>query len=76
MNVGDRLDISSVGDPDRRIRMFLGLLDPEPDPLIRGTDPASDPGSGSFPFLIKMLSRLKYGTGNASKIKILHKILA
>jgi hypothetical protein len=22
-----------------RIRMFLDLLDPDPDPLIRGTDP-------------------------------------
>jgi hypothetical protein len=21
------------------IRMFLGLLDPDPDPLLRGTDP-------------------------------------
>jgi hypothetical protein len=25
----------------RRIQMFLGLLDPDPDPLVRGTD--SDP---------------------------------
>jgi hypothetical protein len=26
--------------------MFLGLLDPDPDPLVRGTDPdtAPDPG--------------------------------
>jgi hypothetical protein len=23
----------------RRIRMFLGLLDPESDPLVRGMDP-------------------------------------
>ncbi len=23
----------------RRIHMFLGLLDPDPDPLVRGTDP-------------------------------------
>jgi hypothetical protein len=22
-----------------QIRMFLGLLDPDPDPLVRGTDP-------------------------------------
>jgi hypothetical protein len=22
-----------------RIRVFLGLLDPDPDPLVRGTDP-------------------------------------
>jgi hypothetical protein len=25
----------------RRIHMFLGLLDPDPDPLVRGTDPDS-----------------------------------
>jgi hypothetical protein len=29
----------------RRIHMFLGLLDPDSDPLVRGMDPA---GSGSF----------------------------
>jgi hypothetical protein len=29
-------------DP-RRIRMFLGILDPDPDPLVRGTDPDPDP---------------------------------
>jgi hypothetical protein len=34
----------AVADPGaRRIRMFLGLLDPDPDPLVRGMDP--DPGS-------------------------------
>jgi hypothetical protein len=29
----------------RRIRKFLGLLDPDPDPLVSGTDPypAQDP---------------------------------
>ncbi len=26
-----------------RVRMFLGLSDPKPDPLVRGTDPAPDP---------------------------------
>jgi hypothetical protein len=26
-----------------RIRMFLGLLDPHPDPLVKGMDPAPDP---------------------------------
>ncbi len=26
-----------------RIHMFLGLLDPDPDPLVRGTDPDPDP---------------------------------
>ncbi len=31
------LVIPSVGDPE--IRMFLGLLDPVPDPLVRGMDP-------------------------------------
>jgi hypothetical protein len=49
----------------RRIPMFLGL--PDPDPLFRG----SDPGSVSFPFLIKMFSGLK---NNACKIKLKHKI--
>jgi hypothetical protein len=33
---------SSVGDPEPDpIRMFLGLLDP--DPLVRGMDPDPDP---------------------------------
>ncbi len=26
-----------------RIHMFLGLLDPDPDPSVRGMDPAPDP---------------------------------
>jgi hypothetical protein len=26
-----------------RIRLFLGLLDPDPDPLVRGMDPDPDP---------------------------------
>jgi hypothetical protein len=26
-----------------RIHMFLGLLDPDPDPLVRGMDPDTDP---------------------------------
>ncbi len=26
-----------------RIRMFLGLLDPDPDLLVKGMDPDSDP---------------------------------
>jgi hypothetical protein len=36
---------SSVGDPVRRIRMFLSFPDPDPDPLVRGADPdlAPDP---------------------------------
>jgi|LakMenEpi03Aug12_release.lakeMendotaPanAssembly.Ray.scaffolds.fasta_scaffold2203278_1 hypothetical protein len=27
----------------RRIRMFLALLDPDPDPLVRGTDTPEPP---------------------------------
>ncbi len=27
----------------RRIHKFLGLLDPDPDPLVRGTDPDRAP---------------------------------
>jgi hypothetical protein len=26
-----------------RIHVFLGLLDPDPDPLVRGMDPDPDP---------------------------------
>jgi hypothetical protein len=26
-----------------RIHLCLGLLDPDPDPLVRGVDPAPDP---------------------------------
>jgi hypothetical protein len=33
----------SVADPDPRV---LGLLDPDPDPLVRGMDP--DPGLDSY----------------------------
>jgi hypothetical protein len=36
-----------------RIRMFLGLLDPYPDPLVRGTDPAQAPAPD--PFIIKQI---------------------
>jgi hypothetical protein len=52
----------SVTDPDLkpvlwiRIRMFLGLQDPNPDPLVRGTD-GSGSGCGSLPFLKKVLSQ-------------------
>jgi hypothetical protein len=31
-----------------RIRMFLCLPDPHPDPLIRGTDPNQDPYQGTY----------------------------
>ncbi len=49
-----------------RIRMVLGL--PDPDPLVRGTNPESGSGPrirnpapdlGSFPFLINVLTGLK-----------------
>jgi hypothetical protein len=33
----------------RRIRMFLALPDPHPDPLVRGTDPSIRIASGSVP---------------------------
>ncbi len=36
---------SSVADldPDPEDPYALGLLNPDPDPLVRGTDPAPDP---------------------------------
>ncbi len=34
-----------------RIHMFLGLLDPDPDPLVRGMDP--DPALDSDPSIVK-----------------------
>jgi hypothetical protein len=41
------VDISSVADqnPDPWIHMFLGLLDPDPDPLFKCIDPVPDPFS-------------------------------
>jgi hypothetical protein len=30
-------------NPVLRIHMLLGLLDPDPDPLVRGMDPDADP---------------------------------
>ncbi len=35
----------------RRTRMFLGLLDPDPDLLVRGIDP--DPASDPYPYITK-----------------------
>jgi hypothetical protein len=42
------LVVTSVGDPIliRSIRMFWGLQDPDPDPLVRGMDP--DPVASLF----------------------------
>jgi hypothetical protein len=37
------LPIIDSNDPDHRIHMFLGLLDPDPDPLVKGMDPDPDP---------------------------------
>jgi hypothetical protein len=37
----DKNSKAVLGIRMRRIRMFLGLLDP--DPLVRGTDPDPDP---------------------------------
>jgi hypothetical protein len=36
-----------------RIHMFSGLLDPDPDPLVRGIYPATDPD----PYIIKQKSK-------------------
>ncbi len=32
--------------------MFLGLLDPDPDPLVRGMDPDPDPALDPLPSII------------------------
>jgi hypothetical protein len=37
---------SSVGDPDSQDRIFMDLKDPDPDPLVSGTD--SDPVPSYF----------------------------
>jgi hypothetical protein len=36
-----------------RIHMFFGLLDPDPDPLVRGMDPDSDPYPDQDPSIAK-----------------------
>jgi hypothetical protein len=38
----DAAGLTSYFDTVLRIRIFLGNLDPEPDPFVRGTDPAPD----------------------------------
>ncbi len=38
-----RTDISESGKAVLRIHVFLGLLDPNPDPLVRAMDPVPDP---------------------------------
>ncbi len=43
--------LSSVADPFHRVRMFLGLLDPDPDPEVRDTVP--DPYPAQDPSRIK-----------------------
>ncbi len=37
----------------RKIRMFLDLLDPDPGPLVQGTDPDLAPGPAPDPSIIK-----------------------
>jgi hypothetical protein len=45
MTTGTPLKIISTGVPDpvRSIRMFLGLPDPHPDPLVTNMDPYAEP---------------------------------
>jgi hypothetical protein len=43
----------------RRIGMFLGLPDLDPDPLVRGTDPDPDPDPSLFSKMLDVLSGLK-----------------
>jgi hypothetical protein len=45
--------LGSVADPDSSDPYVLGLMDP--DPLVRGTDPASDPDPD--PSIIKQNSK-------------------
>ena len=35
--------------------MLLGLLDPDPDPLVRGMDPDTDPALDPDPSIIKQI---------------------
>jgi hypothetical protein len=35
------------------IHVFLGLMDPNPDPLVRGSDPAPDSDPALDPSIIK-----------------------
>ncbi len=38
-----------------RIHVFLGLLDPDPDPLVRGMDPDTDRALDPDPSIIKQI---------------------
>ncbi len=40
-----------------RIHVFLGLPDPNPDPLVRGMDPDPDPALDPDPSIIKQKSK-------------------
>jgi hypothetical protein len=53
MATGTPFKIISTGGPDpvRRIHMFLGLLDPQPDPLVTSTDADADPDQAPDPSL-------------------------
>ncbi len=37
--------------------MFLGLQDPDPDPLVRGMDPDPDPVPDSFYYQAKIVRK-------------------
>jgi hypothetical protein len=49
---------SSIGDPEPD-PMFLGIPDLDPNPLVRGMDPAPAMDSDPSLFSLKVLSRLK-----------------
>ncbi len=44
-------DLTSVADPDSDL-YFLGILDPDPDPFVRGTIPDSGPDPDTDPAVI------------------------
>jgi hypothetical protein len=45
--------LTSVADPDSPDPHVLGLLDPDPDPLVRGMDLDPDPVSDPDPSITK-----------------------
>jgi hypothetical protein len=50
------LKVFRMRKPVLRIHMFLGLLDPDPDPSVRGMDPDSDPAPDLDPSITKQKS--------------------
>jgi hypothetical protein len=53
--------------PVFRIHLFLGLMDPDPDPLVRGVDPYPDPS------IIKQKNFEPYVFGPPSSGSIRHR---